>query len=354
MSVFETSSVSHPLPRPQADEPLRHGYTVMHVNQLAMQAVRALRWARYLDGHECLSAAHHAIIEHLYTCQDHPDDTVLIGAGMRAASRLRATELTQHGLRNHTGTTGPRFELYWQFATAPVRPADEDATERAAFWQIWRALDPGHRDTFTARAESASPTEAAQRLGVSRRLYHDRIRRARQQFLLLWHEGQTPSQPWRLDRAAADNYKNGTTITQRAFTRPAARPARPRDAGPARHRVDVGISGAELLNRYLHGQSLRSLAVMAGVSRTTITQRIKQAGYVPFSSRNTPPSVPPKDIGVTDQELLRLYQAGQSQAALAQQFGLAQATIHRRLRKAGHIPHGSRGAFRGAVSRPMP
>lgn len=331
--------VSQPLPWPQADQALRHGYTVIGVNHLAAQVVHHLRWVRYFDHDECLSAAHYAIIEYLYTCQDAPDEAVLIGVGMRAASRLRATELTQHGLRNRTGTTGPRFEVYWQFATAPARPADEDATERMTFWQIWHALDPGHRGIFTARAGSASPTEAAQRLGVSRPVYHDQIRRARRQFLALWHQGETPSQVWRLDRAAADSYKSTTTITQRAFTRRAARRAKPRDGVPARRpRMDIGISGADLLKRYLDGQSLRSLATMTGVSRTTITQRMKQAGYVPFSCPDTPPPVPPKDIGVTDHELLRLYRAGQSQAALARQFGVASATIHRRLVKAGYVP----------------
>lgn len=68
---------SHPLPWPQADGPLRHRYTVIGVNHIAAQAVRTLRWVRPSDLDECPSAAHHAIIEHLYTFADAPDATAI-------------------------------------------------------------------------------------------------------------------------------------------------------------------------------------------------------------------------------------------------------------------------------------
>jgi DNA-directed RNA polymerase specialized sigma24 family protein len=322
------SSVSHPLPWPQVDEPLRHGYTVTGVSQLALAAVRRLRWVQSFDFDECLSAAHYAMIEHLYTCEQAPDETDLITVAMRGARRQRQRELSQHGLRDGATTPGRRFAIYWHTVAAPAAPADEDAADKTAFWQVWDALDPGCRDTFAARAQAASPAQAAQRLGVPGKVFHNRIRRARQQFLRLWHDGEAPTRPWRHDRPAGHSRR--AFYRSRAATPPATPPAR----GPIK---DIGMSGAQLAQRHMDGESISSLAAVTGLAKSTISLRLAKAGHVPFSA-NTRLGPAPKDLGISDEELLRRYRAGQSQASLARQYGVDSATIHARLRKAGHIP----------------
>jgi DNA-directed RNA polymerase specialized sigma24 family protein len=272
------SGYSSPLPWPQADEPLVHGYTVTQVSRLAIDAVRRLRWVRAFDFDESLLAAHHAMIAHLYTTPDPPDTDSLVHIGMRGASRRRIAEMTQHGLPTSAKGDGSHFRTYWDAVTAHTRSVDEQVTEHAALHQIWHALGQDDREVLLARAASASPAEAARRLGVTANQYHHRMRQARLRFCALWHEGQTPSRTWRRDLSASDNPTR--TITTRAFAATRHRANNP-PAPPRSRKKDIGAIGSELLARYYDGETLLSLAAAYGVGTRTIMRRLCEAGHVP-------------------------------------------------------------------------
>jgi hypothetical protein len=66
--------------------------------------------------------------------------------------------------------------------------------------QIWPRLNDMDRQALTALATANSYTAAANMLGLEYQTFANRVRRARTRFLALWHEGETPSRIWRVDR----------------------------------------------------------------------------------------------------------------------------------------------------------
>lgn len=84
----------------------------------------------------------------------------------------------------------------------------------------------------------------------------------------------------------------------------------------------------ELCERYLKGESCRSLAGPAGVSEQTVARRLVQLGVElrPEGRKNVPLSL---------DEMRSRYLAGESLADLAAPAGLSYGTIRRRLEQAG-------------------
>jgi hypothetical protein len=277
-----------PLPaQPARDVVLRHGYTLAQVSQLSVLAVRRQLWYQAADFDERLEVAWAAIIEHLYTCDQPPLPSEVIRAGWQAIGTHVDKEHRFHGLDTHdryAGITGG-FERYWWYAARPAGSPEERVAERVALAQIWPRLRPVHREVLAALAAHDDYGTAAESLGKSRKTFTQQVSTARREFLALWHEGEAPSRPWGTDRrvtSASDRH----TVTYRAVRdrqrRARRRAARTAQAPPApkapRPRAALGISDAELVRRYEAGESVRQLAASLGKSYSVVHRRLHTEG----------------------------------------------------------------------------
>jgi Helix-turn-helix domain len=278
------------LPRPLtgADAELRHGYTIAEVSRLSMRAVRRERWHQAADFDDRLEVAWHAIIEHIYTAAEPPAERDVMYAGWRAIGELVSSDyqFRGHNRQDRYAGTIAGFERYW-WTTARATPGPEErVTERVALGQIWPLLRPLHREVLTALAAHEDYGLAAAALGKSRKTFTTQVGEARRAFLELWHQGEAPSRPWGYDRRRTTT-TNAHSVTNRAVVARARVRTRHavRNGGqlpPARRTgppwSDLGISNAELVRRYEGGQSIRQLAVSLGSSYSVIHRRLQAEG----------------------------------------------------------------------------
>lgn len=156
--------------------------------------------------------------------------------------------------------------------------------ERVALEQIWPRLRPMHREVLAALAAHDDYGLAAASLGKSRKTFTTQISTARHEFLRLWHEGEAPSRPWGQDKRV--NASDGHTVTYRAIRkrqRSAQRYSARGGQGQLAAKVtlpgaDLGISDAELVRRYEAGESIRTLAACLGRSYSVVHRRLHAAG----------------------------------------------------------------------------
>lgn len=85
---------------------------------------------------------------------------------------------------------------------------------------------------------------------------------------------------------------------------------------------------AEILRRNQAGESLRSIAASLGISRGAVTGALQRQSAQPSG----PPRGPRPDLSVD--EIARRHAAGESVQALADEYGVSQVTIRRRLKAA--------------------
>jgi|SRR5712691_464105 len=270
---------------PAGDAQLRHGYTVSQVRALSLAVVTKQTWYQSVEFDQRLEVAWHAIIEHLYTSDQPPD----LPAVARAAERAVGQDVQQmhrfYGRNTHDRYAGTiaGFHRYWQPAASPSPSPETSVIDRVALAQIWPRLRPEHQQVLTALTVHDDYGLAAEALGISRSWFITRPGRARREFLKLWHEGEPPSWPWAQDQrgriAAADRLlaTNRTIAARRRARRKAQnpQPARP-GAGPPR--ADLGISDAELVRRYQAAESIRQLAAALGTYYSVVQYRLKAEG----------------------------------------------------------------------------
>jgi hypothetical protein len=210
------------LPNAAQDVELRHGYTLSQVRGLTVWSVMRSRYNRSADFDERLEAAWHAIIEHLYTCDEPPAISDVVKVAWRAIARHVSED--EHFHRGYSSnrrdrdapfTTG--FMRYWHDTGRPR--ADEHVIERLALAQIWPRLRPKDRELLAAMAEHEDYGQAAAALGKSRHSYATEIGRARRAFRELWHEGETPSRPWGADRRPRTGDRWRPSVTYRLTVR---------------------------------------------------------------------------------------------------------------------------------------
>jgi hypothetical protein len=225
-------------PAAAPDDQLRHGYTTSHITALALTAVRRRHWDDTATlGHRA-EIAWHAIIEHLYTSHARPGPPDLIGAAFRAlsADAARTWQFLGRSPRDHARASGG-YERYWQYAARPAASPEDQVIDQLALAQIWPRLRPSHQAVLRALAIHEDYGRAAAALGTTRKTFTTQLGRARHEFLLLWHEGETPSRPWGRDRRGAPGNPNlitTRTIRRRRTTHQhAAAPPPPAEQHPA-------------------------------------------------------------------------------------------------------------------------
>lgn len=278
------------LPRTVADDVvLRHGYTLAQVRSITLGLAIRQTWHKsttVVSFDQRLEVAWHAVIEHLYASSQPPTPREMMQAATRAVNRDVQLAHQFHGHNTHdryAQATTKGFELYW-WHTASTTPSPENkVTDRVALAQIWPRLRPGHQQVLAALAAHGDYGLAAASLGISRQLFTARLSEARQAFLRRWHEGEAPSRVWTTGKTTA-------IWRRRAHrARRAAEAGRPLPPTPgARPRLDLGISDAELARRYQAGQSIRQLAAALTTSYNVIRDRLLSEG-----TQLRPPGQPP-------------------------------------------------------------
>jgi hypothetical protein len=279
-----TAARLSPLPaQVTGDAQLRHGFTLSQVAALSVFAVRRQLWHQATDFDQRLEIAWHAIVEYIYASREPPAVREVIRVGWKAIEYDVSRTQRFYGLNAHdryAGTTAG-YERYWWFAAQPAPGPENGVTERVALSQIWPRLRPVHRDVLAALAAHGDYQLAAQSLGKTYKTFTFQISQARREFLALWHEHEAPSRPWGCDKriSPADRHSiTSRTIRsrrQRAHRVPAdERAPRP----PKTRKADLGITDAELVRRYQAGESVRQIAVSLGRSYSVVHRRLHAAG----------------------------------------------------------------------------
>ncbi|HEY1699791.1 MAG TPA: hypothetical protein VGG75_08780 [Trebonia sp.] len=183
---------------------VRFGYTLSEIGRLATAAVKRDFWHQSMPFDDRLDVAWSAIAERLYACDQKPDARELIRAAWTALRDETESNWHTHGVSRSASVfdgeqTMQGFARYW-FARV-TRGPEEKIVEHIAFGQIWDALSERHKRVITALAIHDDYGRAAQALGITKRqTYVSQLAGARRAFRALWHEGETPSRHWGMDR----------------------------------------------------------------------------------------------------------------------------------------------------------
>jgi DNA-binding CsgD family transcriptional regulator len=182
---------------------VRHGWTLAALTDLAATVVaRHRHWWPAGDIADQHAAAWEGITEELLTADISPSRTELAGAGLRSLSRHVSGDRRHQGDGSHNpiANAGAKFAAYWDWHGAPAADPANGITERLAVAQILPALTPRQREALTLLAAYEDYQDAAAAMGVAVGTFETHITRARAAFRALWHEGETPSRPWRKDK----------------------------------------------------------------------------------------------------------------------------------------------------------
>lgn len=178
-----------------------HGYTIADLHRMASGVVvRNLAWWPAGDRDGQVAAAWEGIAEHLCAATGPPSRGELMEAGRRALSREVRDLSRHHGARADGTNDGSAFARYWGWHAGPSPSPEGPVTDRIAVRQILGALTPRQVQAFEALAVTEDYVLAAQALRVRPQTFRSLIGRARHEFYMLWHEGETPSRQYRPDR----------------------------------------------------------------------------------------------------------------------------------------------------------
>lgn len=176
------------------------GYTFSELTEIARRVTAGCRWGDRFGFAERFDIAWAGIVDYLAGCDAAPERFEVHRAGMRAIGRASDRELREHGAaRGDDGLRAMRgFEIYWEPKVAPG--ADAAVVTRVAVWQIWDRLRPLHKMVFLALTAHGDYALAAQAVGYPYNSFASLVSEARADFLALWHEGETPSRTWAVDK----------------------------------------------------------------------------------------------------------------------------------------------------------
>jgi DNA-directed RNA polymerase specialized sigma24 family protein len=146
--------------------------------------------------------AWHGIVEHLYRSTSPPPRVELLVSGRRALVAEVRDTMRHRGMRRDATNNGARYAAYWEWAGRAVPSPEAAIVERTALYQILSTLTPGQQDALVALASAGDYATAAEFLGVSEGGLKSQLMHGRRRFRALWHEGETPSKHWGVDRRA--------------------------------------------------------------------------------------------------------------------------------------------------------
>lgn len=240
----EPESTQEPVDDPHN---VKWGYNLADLDRLSRIAVSR---ARTKDGDYRwrYESAWSAVAEHLCTAETAPDPSDLIEAGWRAVLVAVHEELHHRGYDTNYGSSSSHgFVRYWE-SRLRTGSHEHSIIEKTALWQIWPRLTPREQQALNALAATGNQHAAAAATGKTIDSMSVRVNAARRHFLKHWHEGETPSKPWRAGTHAAPKprmYRGKRRLTESEVER--------------------------LRVRYHDGETLTSLAAESGVGRSTLS-----------------------------------------------------------------------------------
>jgi DNA-directed RNA polymerase specialized sigma24 family protein len=183
---------------------LRHGYTFDEIETLARRVARMNAAIGIYDPDDRYEIAFSAIVEKLYTAMTRPGAGYLFKEGRTAVYAAFLTQQRQRGIPfDLPGRPNQaiQFRKYWDdwAARGSTASPERRVIEPIAVEQILPELPPFLRSTLLALAEHGTYQAAADALGLSIKTFRTYVGRARRRFLVLWHEGETPSKQWRVE-----------------------------------------------------------------------------------------------------------------------------------------------------------
>lgn len=188
-----------------ADHLVAHGWTAGDLAGVAEFAAHR-SWTYATPFPDRYAAAWSAAAETLLLATVPPSRDDLLRAARLAVAYLNQADRQFHGLSRASGFTrpGPGFTGYWH--QPPLTGWEDAIVDRIALGQVWEAISPAHRRVLAALAEAGDQEGAAKALGTTYATYRSRLRRAREAFRELWHEGETAPGKQGMDRSC---YRRG-------------------------------------------------------------------------------------------------------------------------------------------------
>ncbi|GGS96616.1 hypothetical protein [Streptomyces violaceus] len=186
-----------------ARTPVLRGYSLHTIDNIVRMGVRRNTWYAAVDADERYACAWHAVVEELMTAEEKPSTTDLFCIAWRTADDLTRRIGEQHGHGrargdSYTGRTDmPKWHAYWNTVCRHTGGPEDMVVERTALAQIWPRIPAAHQEALQALAAFGDYQAAADALGLKYPAFCRRIRLAREQFLRLWLEGETPRRGWR-------------------------------------------------------------------------------------------------------------------------------------------------------------
>lgn len=185
------------------DHKLRYGYTLKHLDTLVRIGIYQRAAYFGIDTDERYAAGYHGAAELLYSAEEPPTSTDLIRAARDAADHEtgRTGEHRGHGRARGDGSRSdgamPKFWAYWDRESNVTHSPEGGIVDRIALAQIWPRLKPDYQEALQALAALEDYQAAADSLGLKYYTFCRRIWLARNAFLRLWLEGETPGPRWR-------------------------------------------------------------------------------------------------------------------------------------------------------------
>jgi predicted DNA-binding protein (UPF0251 family) len=286
-----------------------HGWSLNELSKLTNTVLKRDRWHTAGDVEERRDAVWFALVQHILQANAAPTGQDLFWVGINASDKLVTADMRTHGRSTHAyGEAMPRYAMFWN----PVLPQSPErgVVERNALHQIWPQLTLRQQQALTALAATGDYRQAAASLGVTQGTFHVLISKARQRYLLWWHEGEKPSRVWGTDRR----------IGVRSATEPAKSKRRPATGAVLRR---SGRPERELV----HGKA-STYANHACRCTPCTDAASKQA-----RERNQANGAKPR-ARITESQLaaIRLRKAaGESVKAMAMEHGVADTYVYRLL-----------------------
>jgi hypothetical protein len=190
-------------PGPDRGDGIRWGRTLADLDDVVRRAINRTHQYRACDAEERYAAGWHAAVELLYTTTEPPQTRDLYCAAWRAADHLTTRTAEERGVSRSRGdaytgrTDTPKWHAYWTTIARHTTSPEEPIVERTALEQIWPQLHPRHQTALQALAAHEDYHAAADALGLKHNTYYAQVRHARNAFLALWWEGETPRRGWR-------------------------------------------------------------------------------------------------------------------------------------------------------------
>jgi hypothetical protein len=170
------------------------------LNAIAQSAVRIhIKWWPFGDRADQYDSAWEGIAERLCVSNIKPTRDELIYAGTEMVRRdVRAK---QRDRPSFDGTMAAGFSRYWSWHAQHQVSPESSVVDKTAFHQVWEVITPANRKALTALAVAGGDARlAADTQRCTLKAMEGRVRRARQEFLHYWFDGETPRPMWRKTR----------------------------------------------------------------------------------------------------------------------------------------------------------